>query len=267
MDIILETDDCIVFNKPVGMAIHRDSRDLSGTAVEWVVKHYPHLYGIGEPFVVTEKGLDGADHALMLPRAGIVHRLDRDTTGVLLVAKNEPAFKFFKRQFQSRKVKKYYEAFVYGWLADERGNIETMYGRSGSDARIRTARNPKGKLREAQTRYVVLKQFEVEKDNPLEGKERFSLVGLYPKTGRMHQLRVHMAHIGHPIVSDPLYGKGRARALGFDRPALHARKLVWHAPRHTETPDDLPVEITAQAPYPQDFEAARTACLEKKNAS
>ncbi len=236
IDILFENEDAFIVNKPAGIPVHGDGTTGGDTMVARVLAQFPELREIGEPFVVYPGGVPTA-----LPRAGIVHRLDRDTSGCLVVAKNEETFKYFKRQFQDRDVRKYYEAFVYGVPYPERGLIETPFGRSQKDARLRTGRNPRGTVREAVTRYVVLKTFQHE-------GQTYSLVGLYPKTGRMHQIRVHMKHIQHPIVSDPLYGRGRPEALGMKRVALHARSITITLRGNKE--------ITCQAPYPTDFASA-----------
>lgn len=236
MEILLDAPDYMVLNKPAGIPVHSDGVFQGETVVSWVIANFPEFQDVGESFVVYPGGVPTA-----LPRAGIVHRLDRDTSGCLLVAKNEETFKYFKRQFQDRDVRKYYEAFVYGVPYPERGLIETPFGRSQKDARLRTGRNPRGTVREAVTRYVVLKTFQSE-------GATYSLVGLYPKTGRMHQIRVHMKHIQHPIVSDPLYGRGRPEALGMKRVALHARSITFIVRGGKE--------ITCQAPYPSDFTLA-----------
>lgn len=235
--ILFEDAHLLVLNKPVGMAVHTETGDIKGTLIEWVIRHYPNLIDVGEGFVVS----GGEGSPVCLPRAGIVHRLDRDTSGVIAIAKDVPTFNYLKDAFQSRTVKKYYEAFVYGTLREPRGILETGFGRASHDPRLRTARSPRGTVRQAVTRYVVLKTLKTD-----EGA--FSLVGLYPQTGRTHQLRVHMAHLGNPIVSDGLYAGRRAHALGFDRVALHARKLTLPYPENTHT--------SWEASYPADFEAA-----------
>lgn len=234
LEILKEGDEYMVINKPAGISVHGDGISDRPTVATILAGQFPELRDIGEPFTVYPGGV-----ATRLARSGIVHRLDRDTSGCLLVAKTDEAFKFFKRQFQDRQVRKYYEAFVYGIPYPERGIIETPYGRDARDARLRTARNPRGTIREAVTRYVVMRSFR-DKDGV-----NYSFVGLYPKTGRMHQLRVHMKHIQHPIVSDPLYARGRALGIGFTRVALHAREISFRIRGGSE--------VTVRAPYSEDF--------------
>lgn len=237
MQILAETPTYLVLNKPAGIAVHGDGKTQEETVVDFLVKNNYVAPEIGEPFIVFPEGTPVA-----LPRAGIVHRLDRDTTGCLLVAKTDEAFLFFKEQFQEHTIQKYYEAFVYGWPRDERGVIETLFGRAHHSARLRTSRGPRGAIRQAITRFVVMKKFEDE-----TGK-KFAFVGLYPKTGRTHQLRVHMVHIHTPIVSDALYAPRREHALSFDRVALHARRLI--------VPLMGGKSATFEAPYPEDFQKA-----------
>lgn len=234
--ILFEDEHLLVLNKPAGMAVHTDTGDIGGTLIEWVVRHYPNLLHVREDFVVAGNG-----HPVCVPRAGIVHRLDRDTSGAIAVAKDTATFQYLKDAFQNRTVKKYYEAFVYGTTRDARGVIDAPLGRATHDPRLRTARAPRGTVRTASTRYVVLKTFSTDQGT-------FSLMGLYPHTGRTHQLRVHMGHLGNPMVSDVLYAARRPQALGFDRVALHARKLTLPYPLGKTT--------SWEAPYPPDFQAA-----------
>jgi 23S rRNA pseudouridine1911/1915/1917 synthase len=236
LEILFEDDHLMVLNKPVGMAVHTETGDVSGTLVEWVIGRYPNLAYVGEDFIVS-----GGKQSLCVPRAGIVHRLDRETSGVIAVAKDEETFQDLKDAFQSRTVKKYYEAFVYGSPRAERGLIDTPFGRAPHDPRLRTARGPRGTVRNAVTRYSIIKTVKTDDGT-------FSLMALYPATGRTHQLRVHMAHIGHPIVSDGLYAARRPHVLGFNRVALHARKLTLPYPEGKE--------MIFEAPYPADFQAA-----------
>lgn len=234
--ILFEDEHLLVLNKPAGMAVHTETGQIAGTLIEWVIARYPQQLHVGEDFVVSGNG-----HPVCVPRAGIVHRLDRDTSGAIAVARDAATFQYLKQAFQDRNVKKYYEAFVYGAPREERGVIDAPMGRAAHDPRLRTARAPRGTVRTASTRYVVLKTFK-------SSDGTFSLVGLYPHTGRTHQLRVHMNHIGNPMVSDALYAGRRPHALGFERVALHARKLTLPYPAERQT--------SWEAPYPSDFELA-----------
>lgn len=214
IDIIYEDDDVLVINKPAGVVVHEDGFGEEETVVDWFLKHVPEARGVGEPGY-SPKGD-------MLERSGVVHRLDRDTSGVLILAKNATAFTYFKSQFHDRLVKKEYRAFVYGLMKERWGTINKKIGRSPSDFRKRSAMpGAKGTLREAVTEWECLDSAE------LEG-ETFSYLLLKPKTGRTHQLRVHLRAIDRPIVMDGLYAAHiieTSHNLAFDRMALHAHKL------------------------------------------
>jgi 23S rRNA pseudouridine1911/1915/1917 synthase len=228
--ILFETDDVLVINKPAGSMVHPDGRTDEPAITDWIIEHYPNLKGIGEPM----KDID---------RPGIVHRLDEDTSGVLIVAKTTEAFMHFKQQFMNRTIKKEYHAFVWGHFKELSGIIDAPIGRSSSDFRRKLAgRGVRGETREAVTKWEAVHQF-----NDDVG-EQFSFMHLFPQTGRTHQLRVHMKYIQRPIVSDRLYAESKPDALGFNRLALHARSITF---------SDLDgKEIRVEAPYPPDFEQA-----------
>ena len=174
-------------------------------------------------------------------RPGIVHRLDRDTSGVLLIAKNQEAYVHLKQQFKESNVTKVYRAFLYGAPKDVEGVIDLPIGRSNKDFRLRSAeKHPRGKLREALTKYKVL-----------EVGGEYSYIEANPKTGRTHQLRAHFKSLQHPIVCDPLYAPKRECALGFNRLALHAYSLTLTLPNGTT--------LCAEAPLPKDFIGALKA--------
>ncbi|MCB9811576.1 RluA family pseudouridine synthase [Candidatus Nomurabacteria bacterium] len=218
-EILFEDANVIVVNKPVGLMVHEDGVSKEETVVDWLLSRAPEARGVGEAGY-SPKGE-------VLERSGVVHRLDRDTSGVLILAKNQEAFVHLKAQFKDRQVKKEYVALVYGTLPEERGVIDRPIGRSASDFRKRSAeRGAKGTLREAITHYERLEEGQYE-------GETFSLVRLLPKTGRTHQLRVHLKAIGRPIVGDSLYaGKKRETSnnIGLERLALHAEALTLTLP-------------------------------------
>lgn len=213
MNIIYENKDVLVVNKPAGILVHPTENSKEKTAVDWLLKHYPEIRNVGDPAV------GGASNQM---RPGIVHRLDKDTSGVMIIAKNQPAFEFLKKQFQERKVKKTYIALVVGELKTKEGTINLPIGRSKKSPLKRLASlKARGKLREAITEYKVLENF---KD--------YTLVEAYPKTGRTHQIRVHFKAVSHPVVCDKLYGGKLARQLagpicpfGLSRQFLHAYSL------------------------------------------
>ena len=173
-----------------------------------------------------------------------VHRLDKDTSGVLLVAKNNKALEFLQEQFKNRQVKKKYVALVIGNLKDKEGTIETLLGRSSSDRRKQKVFLPndpgaEGK-RTAITKYRVLQKL-----------ENYDLIEAEPKTGRKHQIRIHMAYLGHPIAGDKLYGfKNQLLPKGLNRQFLHAESLEIKMPDGqvkkfgSDLPDDLKLCLT-----------------------
>lgn len=215
LDIAYEDDDCLVVNKPAGLVVHPGAGNPLGTLVQGLFYHNAALTA--------------------LPRAGIIHRLDKDTTGLLLVAKNECAYTALTRQMQARSIERRYLALVLGHVICG-GEIQTGYGRC-----------PKNRLkmtvgqydRQAITRYSVKQHF-----------KKATLLEVKLETGRTHQIRVHMAYIKHPIIGDPLYGdRGRALSatLDFKRQALHAYTLSFESPSTQES-------ITVKAPLPDDFQ-------------
>ncbi len=198
MDIIYEDANIVVINKPAGMLTHRVANLSSSPAVsDWLVEHYPPAASVGDSPAL---------------RPGIVHRLDRDTSGVLLLAKTQVAFDFFKRQFQERTIKKTYLAVVKGEVKPASGEINLPIGiKSGTTKR---SVHSSKMSRDALTAYRLKKVFSRDGDP-------FSLLEIFPKTGRTHQIRVHLSAIGHPVVGDPLYGhRGSHREL-----LLHAYAL------------------------------------------
>lgn len=226
--ILYEDDQMLAVNKPAGLVVHSDLRTKEHTLTDWVIAHYPNLKDIG--------GLHTLDSERYVVRAGILHRLDRETSGVILIAKNDEAFYFLQRQFLDHTITKTYNAFVRGTPHEPSGTIELPIGRSRSDFRKwATGDDARGTLRSASTQYRII-----------TSGEKFSFLELTPKTGRTHQLRVHMGAVGYPIVCDKRYGS--ACALGFTRLALHAQQITFIAPNGKH--------ITVTAQLPEDFTAA-----------
>ncbi len=212
LDIIYEDEDIVVLNKPSGMVVHPGAGNFEGTLSNALISRYPDI---------VETGAQG--------RPGIVHRLDKDTSGVIIVARNKKAMLELQRQFKEREVKKSYIAVVRGNFKEKSGVINLPIGRSISN---RKKYSPKTrKPREAVTEYKVL--FE---------KGEYSLVEARPKTGRTHQIRVHFASKGHPIVGDSLY----SRKKEWKRLLLHARLLTL---KHPSTGQ----EMLFYAPPPKEF--------------
>lgn len=214
LDVLFEDDDLIVLNKPAGMVVHPAAGNFTGTLVNAVLHHCRgKLAGIG--------GVE---------RPGIVHRLDKGTSGCIVVAKTDVAHQSLVAQFKSRRVKKIYRAVCLGKLARPTGKIETVIGRSHRDRKKMSATARRG--RPSLTEYRVLKQH-----------TDCALVELTLHTGRTHQIRVHMAHIGHGLLGDSVYGKSK---IAVARPLLHAYKLGFTHPRTGKF-----MEWTA--PMPDDF--------------
>lgn len=220
---IIEESEFIVLDKPAGVLIHPvlEGADQTGTVTGWLLEHYPEVKTVGDKPTV---------------RPGIVHRLDKGTSGVLLVCRTQAFFDYMKTQFQTHTVRKSYLALVYG-VPKSDGVIDRPIGlRSGSIRRSVSAKKMK-MIKPAVTEYKTLQTFDYE-------GEKYSLVRLIPKTGRTHQLRVHMASIGCPVVGDPLYGREK-NTLGLARQFLHAERMEFTTPDgrriHAET--KLPAEL------------------------
>ncbi|MCA9355466.1 RluA family pseudouridine synthase [Candidatus Kaiserbacteria bacterium] len=236
--VLYEDKDVLIIDKPYGWLTHEDGHSLeSPIVVKWFCQKYPSAVGVGEAGY-SPKGQE-------LNRSGVVHRLDRETSGVLVLAKNQEAYEHLKQQFKDRQVYKEYRAFVYGRMNDRWGTINRPIGRSAKDSRRRSAeRGSKGVRREAITDFERIGMGEYE-------DESFSYVKLIPKTGRTHQLRVHLRAIDRPIVKDSLYAEHKisgSNNLKMDRLALHAHVLEIQLPNGSRE--------RYIAPVPQDFEEA-----------
>lgn len=223
LDVLYEDDEVIVVNKPAGMVVHPAAGNYEHTLVNALLHHCRgQLSGIG--------GVE---------RPGIVHRLDKGTSGCLVVAKTDAAHQSLVAQFKARKVKKIYRAICWGTFERSSGRIETTIGRSEHCRQKMSARPRRGRV--AVSEYRVLRQY-----------GEFALVEVVPHTGRTHQIRVHMAHIGHPVVGDATYGRRSAPAgarlpFAVERPLLHAYKLGFVHPRSGAW-------LECEAPVPEDME-------------
>lgn len=234
ISVLFDNEEVVVINKPAGLVVHPDGRSKKYTLIDWIEKKYPKMKGVGEPLIIRKEG----DVDESISRPGVVHRLDTDTSGVLVLAKTQESFLNLKAQFQNREVKKKYVAFVYGVPKKEEGIIDRPIGRSASDFRKWSAtRGAKGTLRDALTEWKLLAH-----DN------EYSYIEAYPLTGRTHQIRVHLKAINHPVLCDKLYATGRECALGFGRVALHSERITFTL---------LGGEVmTVVAPLPPDFSHA-----------
>ncbi len=217
LDIIYEDEHLIVINKPRGMVVHPGAGNYTGTLVNALLHHCPDLSGING-----------------VTRPGIVHRLDKDTSGLLMVAKDDFTHLDLARQLEKRTVSKGYLALVYGEPGRERGTVNAPIGRHPRDRKRMAANVRNGKP--AVTHYEVLRRY-----------KGYTLLRVTPETGRTHQIRVHLTHIGLPLVGDLIYGRARP-ALGLEGQFLHAHKLGFVHPRTGE-------QLLFTAPLPPELEA------------
>jgi 23S rRNA pseudouridine1911/1915/1917 synthase len=218
LSIIYEDDDLLVVDKPAGMVVHPAAGAPTGTLAAALLAYRPELAGVG-----------GRE------RPGIVHRLDRDTSGLLVVAKNEAARVALARQWKDRQVEKGYVALVHGWLEPPEGMIDAPIGR---DARRRQ------RMAVVEGGRAVRTEYRVRRPGSLpDGTDRYSLVDVRPLTGRTHQIRVHLAAVGHPVVGDRVYGRP---SPFVGRHFLHACSLAFRHPV-----DGRPLEF--QSPLPEDL--------------
>ena len=204
LDVIFENDDLIVVNKPAGMVVHPAAGHPSGTLVNAVLGYEPDIEGIG-----------GEE------RPGVVHRLDKETSGLILMAKNERAHRWLQDQFRLRKVEKTYLALVDGKPPTPAGRVEAYIGRDPKQRKKMAIVSP-SKGREAISEYKTLESF-----------NKHTLLEFHPLTGRTHQIRLHCAFLGCPIVGDPIYGR-REPTLEIHRHFLHAAKLKITLPNEKQ---------------------------------
>ena len=224
IDILHEDRDLIVVNKPPGMVVHPAHGNPSHTLVNALLYHIRTLKGMKDPV-----------------RPGLVHRLDKDTSGVMVIAKNEKTHGALARLFKDHEIEKTYHALVRGVVQHDEGKCEEPVGRAFLN-RKKVVIRPSGG-RDAVTYYRVLKRF-----------KKATLIEVRPKTGRTHQIRVHMAHVGHPVLGDTLYG---IKSTGIDRQALHAFSLAFVHPGTRK-------KVYYEAPEPEDFKKL-TRFLESEN--
>jgi len=228
LKIIYQDNDVLVIDKPAGIVVFPEGlpaqagKITENTVIDLLIEKLPELKNVGEA-----------------PRYGVIHRLDKDTSGILLVAKSTEALIFLQKQFKNREVEKKYITLVVGALQDEKGVIHTLIGRAKSDQRKQAAHSlgytGKKDLREAITEYKVLERF-----------DDYTLMEIQIKTGRKHQIRAHVAYIHHPIAGDKMYGfKDSPLPEGLSRQFLHASYLKITLPHgeikefNSELPQDL----------------------------
>jgi 23S rRNA pseudouridine1911/1915/1917 synthase len=236
--ILYEDENILAIDKPTGILVHPDRRSKEKTIFDIFQKKFPELE--------------------------IAHRLDKETSGVLLLAKNKKAHEFLKAQFKGRTVKKTYRAIVNGWPKADSGKIDKPIGRSPSDFRRRLAgRGARGEMREAITEWKVLKRFQARGIQnfsscalPLRGgslgdksfkyPSPFSVLEVFPKTGRTHQIRAHLKFLNFPIVCDPLYNPKGICPKDLGRLGLHAQSIEF------KTPSGKTIKV--ESPIPEEFE-------------
>ena len=219
LDVLYEDADLIAINKPAGMIVHPIGGTQMDTLVNAVLARWPEIAKVGDP-----------------ARPGIVHRLDKDTSGVILIAKTSAARKSLLAQFKAREVKKRYLTLVEGIPATPTGEINAPIGRNPAQRmKMTILRNGRQSL----TRYRVLQVYEYR-------GSQYTQIEVLPQTGRTHQIRVHMTFIGHPVVGDTVYGRRKQR-LKAPRQFLHAEAISFQSPRTGET-------LTIHAPLPADLQ-------------
>jgi 23S rRNA pseudouridine1911/1915/1917 synthase len=202
--IIFQDNDLLVIEKPAGLVVHGGGGIKEKTLVDFLVEKFPEIKNVGDNPAV---------------RPGIVHRLDKDTSGVMVVARNQEAFEYLKNLFKKREIEKKYMAVVHGRIKDKEGKIEGEMGRSRKDFRKQSLVRGKVSVRKERyslTFYKTLKEL-----------DEYSLLEVSPKTGRMHQIRVHLHSIGYPIVGDKKYTFKKYKKLELSRMFLHASSISF----------------------------------------
>lgn len=223
-EIVYEDNNILVVNKPYGLITHpKNATDTQPSLTDWVAANYPELKNIGEPFNAS-----GAP----VPRYGIAHRLDKDASGLIVITKNETSFAYIKKLFQTHAIQKHYYALVYGRPKENSGIINTPLGRIGMKRTTQMIGKKLIDSKESVTEYRTVRNF-----------EKYTLLDVSPKTGRTHQIRVHLKSVGCPIVGDMIYApKNWQKPEGLNRLFLHAYKLEFPAPdgKHLVIESDLP---------------------------
>lgn len=218
LDVLYEDDQLLILNKPAGMVVHPSPGHDRGTLVNALLAHCPDLQGIGG-----------------VQRPGIVHRLDKDTTGAIAIAKTDLAHQHLQAQFKTKTARRTYLAVIYGAPSADQGTVDAPVGRHPVDRKKMAIVPEERGGRRAITHWQVLERL-----------GNYSVLQFDLETGRTHQIRVHSAHIGHPVVGDPVYGSGRTLGVNLPGQALHAWKLRL---QHPQTQD----WIEAIAPPPPQF--------------
>ena len=224
LKILYEDNDALVIDKPAGIVVFPEGETKGNTVIDALLEKYPDLKSVGEA-----------------PRYGIVHRLDKDTSGLLLVAKTTKVLIFLQKQFKNREVEKKYIALATGVIKEESGVIETLIGRSPADPR-----KQKAYPIEVESSKLKVKRNAITEYKVLDRLNEYTLLQVQIKTGRKHQIRCHLAHIHHPIAGDKMYGfKDSPTPEGLTRQFLHSSylKVQLLSGKVQEFNSDLPEEL------------------------
>lgn len=234
--VIFENEDFLVINKPAGIQVHPDFNEKENTIVNGLIFQYPEIAKLKDDHVYSYQ-----------MRPGIVHRLDKETSGILIIAKNKKSFLEFKNMFQEKTITKKYLAISYGVPLEQEGLIDKALARTTNYRKQTIAgKRTKTKIREALTHYKVLEKL----------GDNFSLIEVSPQTGRTHQIRVHLSSIGHPIVGDNLYRKKNyEKFTAATRHMLHASQIEFTL---------FGEEFNFTAPTPADFKAVLKTLSQKE---
>ena len=247
IQVIAETDELLVLNKPAGLIVHSDGRTEESSVADWILENYPALKDVGESWTSPQGEI--------IPLRGIAHRLDRGTSGVLLVAKTDEMYAYLKNEFKERRVEKVYRAYVYGRMEAESGRIVAEIAKGTPVARFATTLGF-SKVDESAKKISAPKKWYAKPCDESDVRaaitdwklienlpdQNAAYLELRPRTGRTHQIRVHLASIGHAVVGDPLYSTDKAPSKPAERMLLHASQLTLTLPN---TP---PQSFTAPLP-------------------
>ncbi|MBI2635004.1 MAG: RluA family pseudouridine synthase [Parcubacteria group bacterium] len=254
--IVYEDNDVVVLNKQAGISVHPSINEPSRTIANALIARYPEIKNVGDPSTSSLLGPEGPSGPRTAGqenlRPGIVHRLDKDTSGLLVIAKNQKAFEFLKKEWhppdrmtsvvragEGKVIKKYF-ALVCGHLKNEKGEIVSELARSVKDFRKRMVVRPEKNLEKTVSGKLSVTEYKV-----IKKYRNYSLVEVIPKTGRTHQIRVHMASLGTPVAGDKIYGKNKEIPQGLTHQFLHAHYLSFGLPSgkklalEADLPDDL----------------------------
>lgn len=249
-EIVYSDKNFAVINKPAGLLVHPTGSSKEKTLVDFLLEKFPEIINMGDiPKVQpASANQNKIPSILQIERPGIIHRLDKDTSGIIIVARNQRTFEDLKQIFKQRKIEKKYLALVCGFVSSKSGIISLPIGRLIKNPTKRgTGKDIKGE-REAQTRFNVLNRYKTSKSTSAAHQTLtyYSLLEIVPKTGRTHQIRVHMKSIGHPVACDKIYGgKNVCCPLELKRMFLHAKSIEFSFPegKRWKFEADLPYDL------------------------